>query len=222
MITPSVSLNEFLISILPGGTILSVVLATLIIRDPNIFKPFESLEVLSIFLFLSGSFIIAEMLQTIAHICEKIIDLLFFKGYRPSDIFLLPNNPIVNNELVRRDLLEKLNITKDQENSFVNYKEIPFKIYGNKKISYIDMNKKCFWKIYTQCRNEEHIKDSNARYLFTRVMFVVFVFLSIWFLKYSAGWLLFCSIAFALLFMWRVRGCARGLVFAIANKYLDF
>ncbi len=220
MITPKITLNQFLISVLPGGFVVSIILITVIYSNPYFAKTIQGIDFLMTFMFVCLSFIFGEVLQTIARGCEKTIDWLFFRGYRPSDIFLLRNNPVLKDEKIKEEVIKKLKLTKEEKEELIEYSEAPF-AFWKKKSKFVGLNKKNFWKIYSKSREAENIKESNARYLFTRVMFVIFVFLILWFSILESWIFVKVSSIFMVLFLWRARGCARGLVFSSVNKYLS-
>jgi hypothetical protein len=125
--------------------------------------------------FICGAFIAGEILQTIAHECEFLID-LFFKCRRPSKVFLYESNPIIG-EYHRKELKETLNLDKNQRNIFEKrYDELATlkKTKEDEKLS-----QSIFWKLYHIVNETQTIKTTNRTYLFTRVLIVEFLIISI-------------------------------------------
>ena len=170
------------------------------------------LDFLYTFVFFCSAFIVGELLQTLAHGFEWIID-LFFRSRRPSQVFLYKNNPVLKNEFERQNIFDKLNLTSDDRECFdKQYSELP--ILPWKRNNEDDtLSQRMFWKCYIQVSDVGEVITSNRNYLFVRVMMVVFFIVSI--LLFIDRNIIFgaISIGITLLFLWRSRGLARGLVF---------
>lgn len=171
----------------------------------------DHLDFFYTFLFFCSAFIVGELLQTLAHEFEWIID-IFFKFRRPSEVFLYKNNPILKNDHKRNEMMKKL--LADEEIKIFE------KEYSTLSILWWKINKKnnelsqsIFWKLYSKVSSLDEIKTVNKNYLFVRVMMIEFFIIGSMLIlnkNFSFGVL---SIIFCLVFLWRGRGVARGLVF---------
>ncbi len=203
------TIEDLLIRIMPGGFFLAILF---LIYGNNIqLNLVDDLDFLYTFLFFCSAFIVGELLQTLAHELEWIID-IFFKFRRPSKIFLYKENPVIKNEYKRKDLIKHLNISEDEMKIFEkNYNKLSIwkKSKDNDKLS-----QNYFWKIYSQVSNTEEIKIFNRNYLFIRVITIEFLLISgiLFFVEKNIYYGIISSIIF-LIFLWRSRGLARGLVF---------
>lgn len=205
------TIEDLIIKIMPGGFLLAIIL--FLYWDHTQLSLNENLDFFYTFLFFCCSFILGEILQTIAHEIEFITD-IFFKFRRPSEIFLYQNNPILKNEYERQEILSKLNLKEDSINIFnTPYSKLSSFWWGENKIkSNDDLSQSIFWKLYSQVSNKEEIKMSNRSYLFTRVMMLEFLLISLILLNKNIQLSVLCFVLF-LLFLWRNRGVARVLVF---------
>jgi len=201
------TIEDFLIKIIPGGILLGV-LYFLYGTELNIKIPTE-LDIFVTTIFLVFSFLTGEIIQTIAHEFEWLID-IFYKFYRPSKIFLYKNNPVLKNEKIRESLIEFLNLTEDEKHIFdLEYKELPLL----KKRQKQEVSQSCFWKLYSRVSNEPIINVFNRNYLYIRAIVFLFLILSIIFFLNSYIQLFFLCLILFLIFLWRARGMARTLVF---------
>ncbi len=203
------SIEELMIRVLPGGFLLAFVffqfeLGTKIVIDQN-------LDFLYTFLFFCSAFIVGELLQTVAHELEFVID-IFFKFRRPSQIFLYKNNPVLKSEHKRDDLLEHLSLTEEKLAPFkVDYSDLPIIFKRKKKDD--DLSQSIFWKLYSEVSTTEEIKICNRNYLFSRVMSVSFLITAIILFAEKNMTPAIISLLIFMMFLWRSRGVARGLVF---------
>lgn len=207
---PKISFQTFLINILPGGFFVSMLILYVNYYCSSCFDLLPDYEFLPAFIFIFTSFTAGEVLQTVAHLpfIEGLID-IFFKGKRPSEIFLLPNNPVID-ERKRQKIICDLEIQKKDRDQLKSYKSVSF--FEGKKGDCFLVCQNAFWEMYAQVCNNEKIQIANAKYLFCRVMFLMFLVLSFIFLAIK---IISVSIFFGvltLLFLYRARGCARGLV----------
>jgi hypothetical protein len=78
-----------------------------------------------------------------------------------------------------------------------------------------------FWKIWPNVETNEIIRQSNINYLFARVMVIDFfiIFLILFFNNYLALSLL--SFLLFIVFLWRARGLAKGLVFKSVSVFIS-
>ena len=207
------SIDEFMIRVMPGGVFLAVLYFlygkyfSLAITESN--------DLLYTFIFFCVSFIIGELLQTLAHESEWIID-IFFKFRRPSEIFLYKNNPVLKSDHQRNNVIKHLKLSEDEKQIFnTDYKKLSFlKVWkidrGNNAIS-----QSIFWTLYSQVSDLDEIKTSNRGYLFVRVTMLLFLLITILlFINYNIN-LGLISLGVFIIFLWRSRGYARGLVFKI-------
>jgi hypothetical protein len=150
-----------------------------------------------------------EVIQTIAHEFEWLIN-IFFKFYRPSEIFLYQGNPVLKNERLRENIIEYLSIHGKEENLFrTEYKKLP--LWQKRQKQEISQN--YFWKLYSNVSNEPIINVFNRNYLYVRAIVFLFLILSILFVVNNYSYLFFLCIVLFLIFFWRARGMARTLVF---------
>lgn len=219
------SYQNLIITLIPGGFFISVLILTL----PQIFPQFSTKlpeqDFLLTFMFLAISLAAGEAIQTLGHSMEALIDFIFFKGYRPSEIFLLPGNPILGEHQLQQ-VLEQ-NVYNANRHFLTEYSKVSrWKRLMNGKEHFAAQSQQVFRLHYTKNAQSERVQDANARYLFVRGMFVVCLI--------TAGW--FCYIAFlrvepnvriwhvlaltsaffALLFLYRARGYGKGLVCEVA------
>ncbi len=203
------SIDELMIKIMPWGFFLWILL--FLFWDIFSFQLDEKLDFFYTFVFFCIAFITWEILQTIAHEIEGIVD-VFFKFLRPSEIFLYKGNPIISDKR-RWLIIEKLNMSQNELQEFNrSYKDIPFLRKGKQFQSWISLSQDYFWELYSQVRGSEEIKIVNRSYLFVRVMMTTFFLLS---LITVLGWYTILSILFwllSLIFLWRSRWCAKSLV----------
>ncbi|MDA0208532.1 MAG: hypothetical protein O3B64_04005 [bacterium] len=203
------SIEELMIRILPGGFLLTFVFFqfgynTQITLDQN-------LDFLYTFLFLCSSFIVGELLQTIAHELEWVID-IFFKFRRPSQVFLYKNNPVLNSKYKRDELLEFLDLPEQILTPFQkDYSEIPLIFKRKKEVD--DLSQSIFWKLYHEVSEREEIRICNRNYLFTRVISITFLIIGIALFTKSDMYTAMISLLIFFILLWRSRGVARGLVF---------
>lgn len=207
--TNKFTIEDLLIRIMPGGFFLAILF---LIYGSNIqLNLVDDLDFLYTFLFFCSAFIVGELLQTLAHELEFVVD-IFFKFRRPSEIFLYKENPVTKNEYTRKNLIRHLNLSKDEVKIFKkSYNELSAwkKNKDNDKLS-----QNYFWKIYSQVSNSDEMKISNINYLFIRVITIEFLLISgiLFFVEKN----IYCGIIsfiIFLIFLWRSRGLARGLVF---------
>ncbi len=207
--TSKFTIDDLLIRIMPGGFFLAI---TFLIYGNNIqLNLIDNLDFLYTFLFFCSAFIVGELLQTLAHELEFIVD-IFFKFRRPSEIFLYKENPITKNEYTRKDLIKYLNLSEDEMKIFE-------KSYDKLSIRKKDkddnkLSQSYFWKIYSQVSDFEEVKIFNRNYLFIRVITIEFLLISgiLFFVEKNIYHGIIGFIIF-FIFLWRSRGLARGLVF---------
>jgi hypothetical protein len=207
--TDKFSIEDLMIKILPGGFLLAVIY--FVFNDKIHFNLIDNLDFFYTFLFFCSSFIVGELLQTVAHAMEWIID-GFFKFRRPSEIFLYKNNPVLKNSHKRTELIEKLSL-KNEELTIFNkdYSELSV-LWWKKKKTEDHLAQSIFWRLYSKVSSDDEMKMSNRNYLFIRVIMIEFLVISI--LLYSRFFTLsILSAIIFLVFLWRARGIARGLVF---------
>ena len=202
------TLEDLMIRVMPGGFLLATIF--FIFFNEKWVNVTQNIDFLYTFFFFCSAFIVGELLQTLAHELEWIIN-IFFKFRKPSKIFLYKNNPVLNNENKRLELLEYLKLPKDEIKIFnKKYSEIPTIFW--KKRDHDSLSQSIFRRIYSQVSDKEEIKISNRNYLFVRVIMIDFLLLSIMLIgKHPNIW--FVAFMIFLLFLWRSRGIARWLVF---------
>lgn len=211
------SLNDLFIRILPGGALLGVLI--LVYHSELEVYILPKLESLYIFIFFTFSYLLGEILQTIAHSLDKL-SMIFFKFYLPSEIFLYKNNPVLKDHVDISKLIEILDLDSDDQEIIknVDYKEMCFFSKRKKFIVPNKISQRCFWKLYTKISNE--VDDFNRGYLLIRALFFPVFFISVVFLINKLYFLFFIFFVVSLIFIWRLRGTARMLVFKTVNKNL--
>lgn len=214
MISGKITLEDLLIRVLPGGFLISLIFFVsnfqLSLND--------KFDFLYSFIFFCVAFIAGEVLQTISHILEFIVN-IFFKGYKPSGVFLFKNNPIIPNENIRQRLLASLNLSDEEKNIFEKeYKQRP--VICRKKDKAKEISQGYFWKIYTTVEDNDIIKRSNINYLFLRVIMIDFMIVSVYLMLSGFSRYGLLTFVIFLILLWRARGLARGLVLKTALIYL--
>lgn len=204
------AIEDIVTRVMPGGFLLAIIY---FLFGNNVKINLDNnLDILITFLFFCTAFIVGELLQTIAHEIEWIIN-IFFKYRRPSKIFLYKNNPVLANEYQRNELLDSLNITKEHYEIFdKDYSKLSI-LWWKKNKAEDNLSQGYFWKLYSKVSDTNEVKLSNRNYLFARVMMVEFLLISILFFLNSNIVLGIISVSLLLMFLWRSRGIARGLVF---------
>ena len=86
-------------------------------------------------------------------------------------------------------------------------------LWWKKKKTEDNLSQSIFWELYSQVSNTDEIKTVNRNYLFTRVMIVEFLLISILLFLNKNMYLGIISFVVSIIFLWRSRGIARGLVF---------
>lgn len=209
-----ITTNDFMIRVLPGGFFLSVLFFGFHLEEKLEFV--SGLDFLYTFLFLCMAFIVGELLQTLAHLLEFFID-IFFKGYRPSEIFLLKNNPIIEED-VRKKVLQKLSIDEESE-KYLNfeYENVPWICKKNDKGR--EYRQGFFWRIFSEVESVDSIQRSNINYLFLRVITIEFLLL-IFVMAFVDTKLMIVFLGIFLCLLWRTRGVSKGLIFKSINVFL--
>lgn len=204
------TIEDLMIKIMPGGFFIAVVY--FLFRDKISLTLVDNLDFLYTFLFFCSAFIVGEILQTIAHLNEWVID-LFFKRRRPSNIFLYNNNPVLKSREKRLELMDKLSLSTEDVSGFnKNYKELSFwKKKRDKK--YDNISQSIFWRLYSNVSDSEEIKSSNRNYLFVRGITIELIIISIILLICKNYYFFAGTLIIGIIFLWRARGLARGLVF---------
>lgn len=204
------TLDELLIKVMPGGFLLAVFYFPY--RESINILLNKELDFLYTFIFFCSAFITGELLQTIAHEFEWLVD-SFYKFRRPSRIFLYKNNPILKSKYKRDEILKYLQESHTNLEEFdIEYKKLS--IFNHKKSEATDsLAQSIFWKLYTNVSDLDEIKTFNRNYLFVRALVIEFIIIGIFFLYNNYFLIAACSILIAMVFLWRCRGMARGLVF---------
>ena len=206
--TEKFSLEDLFIKIIPGGVLMGILY--LMYGNQIDIELVKGLDFFYTFLFFTFSFLAGELIQIIARELEWII-YLFFKFYKPSEIFIYKNNPVLKNKHIRDKLITHLSLdTNDQTYFSKEYKDLPLFWWKREKQ---DKSQSLFWKLYTKVSSDNEMKIFNRNFLFVRAITFVFLFISILFyieenIKFSL-----ISASLFILFLWRARGMARTLVF---------
>jgi len=206
--TEKFSLEDLFMKIIPGGILIGILF--FLYGDSTDINLVKGLDFFYTFLFFTFSFLTGEVLQTIAHELEWII-YSFFKFYKPSEIFLYKNNPVVKSERIRQEIVIFLTLPPHDIELFnTEYKELPIVWWKRRKQ---DESQSSFWKLYTNVSGDNEIKIFNRSFLFVRAIVTLLIIVSVLF--YFEDKMMFMSISIALffLFLWRARGMARTLVF---------
>jgi len=206
--TENFTLEDLFIKIIPGGVVVGVLY--FVYGDKLDYKIVQGVDFLYTFLFFTFSFLTGEIIQTIAHELEFIIN-IFFKFNKPSEVFLYKNNPVLDNENIRLQIIQFLKSDEDNLDGFENtYNELKW-FRMNKELQ--NKSQGYFWKIYTNVSNENEVKIFNRGYLLTRGLTIVSLMLIVIFsVEKNIFFILYSCILF-LMFLWRTRGMARTLVF---------
>jgi hypothetical protein len=206
--TEKFTIEDLLIKVIPGGALIGV-LYFLFLEQID-FKIERGLDFFYTFLFFTFSYLAGEVIQTIAHELEWIV-FSFFKFYKPSEVFMYKDNPVLKNEHIRQRLFNHLNLDSTEQNSFdKTYKELPIWWWKREKQN---KSQSIFWKLYSEVSADSEIKIFNRSFLFVRaITFVAFGLSILLFIKDNCE-LAIVSLVLFLLFLWRARGMARTLIF---------
>jgi hypothetical protein len=204
------SIEDLMIKIMPGGFLLAVLY--FLFKDKIQLSFVEGLDFFYTFLFFCSAYIVGELLQTITHEVEWVID-IFFKLRRPSEIFLYKNNPVINSEHKRGELIRELDLGEAESKLFdQEYSRLSFWWWKkDKKTDQISQS--IFWKLYSRVNQTEDIKIANRNYLFVRAITLEFLIIGILLFIHRYFYWSILSLLFCVIFLWRSRGIARGLVF---------
>ena len=134
------TLEDLLIKIMPGG-ILICVLCFLYV--PQILSSMPSnLDFLCTFIFITFSYLAGELIQTVAHLVERSMIYIFFKFYQPSEVFLYRDNPVIEDEKLREEILKYLTVNAKNRNEFnQTYKDLNIQIL-NVKVHFANYTQK--------------------------------------------------------------------------------
>ncbi len=206
--TEKFTLEDLFIKIIPGGVLIGV----LYFQYSNLInlELEKGLDFFYTFLFFTFSFLAGEVIQTIAHELEWII-YSFFKFYKPSEIFIYKENPVLKNDHIRQRLLNHLSLDNTDQNYFdKTYKELPLLWWKREKQK---KAQSIFWKLYSEISANSEIKTFNRNFLLVRAITFTSLGISIlFFIKENTVFAIIALVLFAL-FLWRARGMARTLVF---------
>lgn len=207
--------DELMLRVMPGGFLLAIILYAF--QGWLNLNTIDGIDFLYTFMFFCSSYIVGELLQTLAHEFEWLID-VFFRFRRPSEVFLYHKNPVLKNEYKRTELIEKLRLTKELNVFNLEYSNLP--LLGSEEYKERDdLSQSIFWKIYSEVSDNEEIKNANQTYLFTRVIMIEFLIVAAIFAIRNMT-LTMISMAIFCFFLWRSRGVARGLVLKTVLIYL--
>ena len=203
------SIEEILIRIMPGGFFLTIVY--LIYGNVLNVNIQANLDFFYTFIFFCASYITGEILQTISHELEWIIN-LFFKLRKPSEIFLYKNNPVIKSDKTREEIIGLIKFSNEEIVS-KDYKEVSCNKWSKQNKEEKEISQSVFWKLYTQVSDTEEIKKVNSGYLFSRVITLIFLIISIMLFIKNINIYFLISVILFFIFLWRTRGYARGVVF---------
>jgi len=168
----------------------------------------KNLDFLYTFIFFTFSYLFGEIIQTIAHELEWII-FSFFKFYKPSEIFLYKDNPVLKNENIRSKLFKHLDLSLDTD-YIEGYKTLPIVWWKREKQQ---RSQSFFWQLYTNVSDSDELKTFNRSYVQIRAILIVFCSSAIIFYLTDKNELAHTCIILWLICLWRARGMARNLVF---------
>ena len=204
------TIKELIVKVVPGGFLLSIIYFTF--EGSLNLALATGLDFLYTFVFLCASYVTGELLHTLAHELDWMVN-IFFKFRRPSKVFLYRNNPVIKNEYNRKEIFEKLNLKKEEVKIFEkDYGDLS-SFWWKKKKSEDDLSQGIFWRLYRQVSGEGGIRAKNRNYLFSRLMMVEFLLISIAFLIDRNYLVASACIILYMIFLWRSRSMAEGLVF---------
>ena len=203
------SIEDLIIKVMPGGFLLAIIY--FLLGDKIQFNFIDNLDFFYTFLFFCSSFIVGELLQTVAHEIEWVVD-IFFKLRRPSEIFLYKNNPILKNNHKRCEMINRLSLEENETKIFDKEYSSLSLLWWKKDKKSDEISQSIFWKLYSQVSDTDEIKMVNRNYLFVRVVMIEFLLISALLYSINLSLSILCMVIF-LVFLWRSRGVARGLVF---------
>ncbi len=199
------TIEDLFMKIIPGGVMLGMLYFTF--GEKLTISLEKGLDFFYTFMFFTFSYLLGEIIQTISHELEWMV-FSFFKFYKPSEIFLYKENPVLKNELIRSQILKVLEIPSESEFN-ISYKSLPLfrKRQKQKKAQSF------FWQLYSNISDLEELKTFNRNYLLVRAILVVCLSSAIIFFIEENRILMYVSSSLWLFFLWRARGMARTLVF---------
>lgn len=208
------TLEDLLIKIMPGGILVCVLC---FLYAPHVISNANSgFDFVYAFIFLTFSYLAGELIQIIAHlnVIERYMICIFFKFYKPSEIFLYRENPVIKEESLRQDILGHLKLnTHNAEEFKQKYKDLPLFFFKKDSSS---QSQSIFWKLYSNLSGDSEIKIFNRGYLFYRGFICLFIILSFLFFIEDYKTYSVISILLFVVFLYRARGTARTLVFKVA------
>ena len=207
------TLEDLLIKIMPGGILVCVLCFLYLPHVLSSIPP--NLDFLCTFIFITYAYLAGELIQTVAHLVERSMIYVFFKFYQPSEIFLYQDNPVVEDERLREEILAHLTVNEKDKNEFNRaYKDLPY--YSPRKHT----NSQCqcaFRQLYSKVRENPEIKMFNRGYLMIRGMTFLFYVLTILFFINCYKIYGYLSISIFLILLLRSRGMARTLVYNVVT-----
>jgi len=211
------SLDDLFMRIMPGGIFLGTII--LIYYSSGDVKYVKELNFLYVFMFFTISYVVGELLQTIAHKLDHCL-MVFYKFYMPSEIFLYKNNPVIKDDIKLEELIKVCDLT-EEEKEIINNIDYEALFWFKSRISIQTAQKisrRCFWKMYHNV--DESVQVFNRGYLFVRCLTCMFLMIFLILLFYKQyEFCLFSFIMFSIL-LYRLRGMSRMLVFKVVLNYL--
>ena len=213
------SIDEYMVKIMPWWALI-LILCLFFWEDVPVEFWWEY-DVLYAFVFVCLSYIAWEIIQTLSHLLDFVIN-VWFKFRKPTEIFLYKKNPVIKNEHKRKELLSALKIEKEIEEILdVEYASLNWLKFRKISKKNNDVLQSYYWTIYTSVKNNPEIKQWHTNYLFIRAtMFdcLVLSILSFSYWYHELGW---TSLIIRLILFWRIRWLARWLVFNAVLSYMN-
>ena len=203
------TLEDLLIKIMPGGILVYVLY--FLYAPQTVSNTKLGMSFWYTFIFFTFAYVAGELIQTIAQLVERYMIGIFFKFYRPSEIFLYEGNPVIKEASIRQKILNHLKLKAyDLEEFKQKYKDLPFYCFKKNQTS---QSQSIFWDLYSDLSGNSEIKVFNRGYLFCRGLLCLFLILAFLFFIEGYNTCLKLSLLLFFIFLYRVQGAASTLVF---------
>lgn len=183
--------------------------------------PLTDIDIFWWFIFLMIAYFVGDFIQIIATLpVIRNIFWIFIFANKHSWLFLLKDNPILKNNYIEDFKVQYKKFFKQDIKFDFNQKYKKIHFYWNSEVQ--KQTQYVFNKVYNVVREEDMVKASNEKYLFTRSCIIVFLMISIFgfCVKNQTVWLGF--LIFSISFLYRNHRIARGFIKQIVLHFNNF
>jgi len=213
------SIDEYMVKIMPWWALILILCLFFWSNAPIQF--WWEYDVLYAFVFICLSYIAWEILQTVSHLLDFVIN-VWFKFRKPTEVFLYKENPVLKNEHKRKEILEALKVGEEIEEILnIEYKDLNWLKFWKISKKNNAILQSFFWTIYTSVKNNPEIKQWHINYLFLRAIILDCLVLSILSFYYGYPALAWISLIVLIILFWRARWLARWSVFNAVLCYMN-